>query len=78
MWVDGKDIGDPEVLRSILDAAGFNGEELIARTQDPDIKAALRDNTALAETVGACGVPTASIGNTLFWGQDRLHRMAIR
>lgn len=76
VWVDGQDIGDPETLRSILDAAGFNGDELIAHTQDSDIKTALRDNTTQAEQVGACGVPTASVGNTLFWGQDRLHRMA--
>jgi 2-hydroxychromene-2-carboxylate isomerase len=76
VWVEGHNIGDPETLRTILNTAGFDGEALIERTQDPSVKTALRDNTGRAEEVGACGVPTAALGNTLFWGQDRLHRMA--
>jgi len=76
VWVDGQDIGDPDTLKTILNTAGFNGEDLIERTQETGIKTALREHTAQAENLGACGVPTAVVSNTLFWGQDRLHRMA--
>ena len=76
VWVNGLDIGDPETLKTILNTAGFDGEALIEGTQDPSIKSALRDNTTLAEALGACGVPTSVVADHLFWGQDRLHRVA--
>jgi len=70
-WVDDRDIGDPEVLSSVLDDAGFDGAAVLARTQDPAIKQQLLANSARAESVGLCGVPTFKIGDQLFWGQDR-------
>jgi 2-hydroxychromene-2-carboxylate isomerase len=71
-WAHGKDIGDAEVLTEVLDAAGFDGTALLEGTQDPAIKQALKDNTAAAITAGACGVPTFTLRNELWWGQDRL------
>lgn len=47
----------------------------IAQTQDPEIKAALRNNTEEAVELGLCGVPTVKVGDEIFWGQDRLHRV---
>ena len=50
-----------------------------------DVKEALRENTALAREVGACGVPTLQliydhedeVAPRLLWGQDRLHMLQI-
>jgi 2-hydroxychromene-2-carboxylate isomerase len=75
-WVEGRDISDPEVVGSILDAHGLDSPALVAGAQDPRIKQALRDNTAAAESAGACGVPTFQLGDVLIWGQDRLHMVA--
>jgi 2-hydroxychromene-2-carboxylate isomerase len=71
-WVQGKNIGDDDVLIDVLDAAGFDGVALLAGTQEQAIKQALRDNTEAAITEGACGVPTFTMGKQLWWGQDRL------
>ena len=79
-WVDDADIGDPAVLRGVLDAAGFDGAGLVAAAEDSAVKLRLRENTAWAAQVGACGVPSFLVGGRLFWGQDRLEqvRQAIR
>jgi len=75
-WEKDRDIGDPEVLRDVLDAGGFPGETLIEQTQDPQIKAQLRANTERAEALGVVGVPTVLVdGADLFWGQDRLDQV---
>lgn len=79
-WVHNLNIGQPEVLRNILDDAGFSGAALIEATQDPAVKARLRANTERAHQAGACGVPTFQVGGQIFWGQDRLEqvRQAVR
>jgi 2-hydroxychromene-2-carboxylate isomerase len=77
-WVDDRRIGDPEVLRAVLDDAGFDGAALVAGTTDPGVKAQLRANTEAAKAAGAFGVPTCEVRDAdggrpvLFWGQDRL------
>jgi 2-hydroxychromene-2-carboxylate isomerase len=72
-WQDDRDIGETEVLVEVLNDSGFDGEDLVAGTQAPEIKAKLRENTALAAGLGVCGVPTFQVDDgPLFWGQDRL------
>ncbi len=72
MWVDAKDMGDTEVVKSVLADAGLDAESLLAATQDPDVKAALISNTEEAVSRGAFGAPTMYIGDEMFFGQDRL------
>lgn len=74
-WAENRDIGDPQVLREVLDGAGLDGEAILASTRDPEIKAQLRANTEEAEKLGVCGVPTMRIGERNFWGQDRLDQV---
>jgi 2-hydroxychromene-2-carboxylate isomerase len=72
-WVDNQDLGNPEVLQSVLNAAGFDGEALLAGTQDPAIKAQLFENTQRAVEKEVCGVPSMLVNDqVLVWGQDRL------
>ncbi len=85
LWQHNHDIGDPTVLREVLDAGGFEGARLIEQTQDPAVKAALRDNTDTAVAIGACGAPTWRIlgddptgrplPEVVVWGQDRLDQV---
>lgn len=79
-WAEDRNIGDPAELVAVLNEAGFEGPALLAGTQDPSIKAALRANTERAVAAGVCGVPTCQVGGMLFWGQDRLEqvRQAVR
>jgi 2-hydroxychromene-2-carboxylate isomerase len=46
--------------------------EWLARTKEPEIKAALAANTAAAAKAGVFGVPAYVVGDqVLVWGQDR-------
>ncbi|MEZ4236433.1 MAG: 2-hydroxychromene-2-carboxylate isomerase [Myxococcota bacterium] len=75
-WADDRDVATPEGLRAVLDDAGFDGADLLARAEDPAVKAQLRANTERAVALGVCGVPTFRVGDQLFWGQDRLDHVA--
>ena len=72
-WGEGKDISDAAVIERALTSAGLDGKALVAATQDPEIKDALRRNTDLALARGVFGVPTFFVGERSFWGNDRLH-----
>lgn len=71
-WGQGKDIGDPAVVKAALDGAGLDGAALIARAEEPAIKDALRANTEQALARGVFGAPTFFVGDQFFWGNDRL------
>lgn len=71
-WADGRELGDPAVITAALDAAGLPGAELVARAAEPDIKAALVQETEQAIARGVFGVPSYHVRGELVWGQDRL------
>jgi len=69
-WAEGRDIGDEAVLSEYL---GDDAAEVLARTNDPEVKKALVDATKHAESVGVFGAPTWVVdGTELYWGQDRI------
>lgn len=72
MWVDGKNMGDTEVVHAVLSDAGLDADGLLAATQDPEVKTGLISNTEEAVSRGAFGAPTMYIGDEMFFGQDRL------
>lgn len=76
-WVDALDVSRPDVIRTTLDAAGFDGEELLRRAEDQAIKDDLKKRTDEAIHLGVFGAPTfvvtaPGVNEALFWGQDRL------
>ena len=75
-WAEDRDIGDPRVLAEVLDDAGFDATALLARTQDPTVKAQLFANTQRAQEAGVFGVPSFQVDGKLWWGQDRLDMVA--
>ncbi|MBO9694879.1 MAG: 2-hydroxychromene-2-carboxylate isomerase [Sphingopyxis sp.] len=72
MWEDGLKMDDPGVIATFLSANGFDGPALLARTQEPEIKAKLVANTEAAVARGAFGIPTFFVGGEIFFGKDRL------
>jgi 2-hydroxychromene-2-carboxylate isomerase len=72
MWEDGKKMDDPEVFVGAMGEAGFDGANLLERSQNPEVKAKLVANTAAAVARGAFGVPTFYVGDEMFFGKDRL------
>jgi 2-hydroxychromene-2-carboxylate isomerase len=70
-WVTHRDIGDPAILRTVLDEAGVDGSMVIAGI-DQRTKAALQSSTDEAARRGAFGAPAMFVGDELYFGQDRL------
>jgi 2-hydroxychromene-2-carboxylate isomerase len=75
MWEQGEKMDDPEVIRRVLDAAGLEGQALLAATQDADVKAELAANTQRAVARGVFGIPTFFVGEEMFFGKDRLDQV---
>jgi 2-hydroxychromene-2-carboxylate isomerase len=72
IWVDGKNMGDVDVVTEVLGSAELNVSVILASTQDPDVKAALIQNTEAAVQKGLFGAPTMFVEGEMFFGQDRL------
>ena len=72
MWEEGLKMDDPEVIAPFLSANGFDGPALLARTQEPAIKARLAANTEAAVARGVFGIPTFFVGGEMYFGKDRL------
>ena len=72
MWAEPKKMDDPEVVRSALEESGFNAASLLARTQEPEVKDRLLQNTQASVARGTFGAPTFFVGDEIFFGKDRL------
>ncbi len=71
-WGAGIDMADHQQLLDALQNANLEGEAMLAATQQPEVKAALRRNTEEAISHGVFGVPTCVVERELFWGNDGL------
>lgn len=71
MWEAPRKLDDLGILRETLAEAGLP-EALLARSQDPQVKAQLLANTQYAFAHGAFGVPSFLVGDELFFGKDKL------
>jgi 2-hydroxychromene-2-carboxylate isomerase len=70
VWVHGLHIAEPSVVEKVVSETGLDGGALIARSQQPECKAQLRNQTDQAIADGVFGVPTMAVGYELFWGYD--------
>ena len=75
-WSEGRDIGDTDVLLSVAESVGLDGEAFASAIDDPETHAQLDQNWQEAQEKGALGVPTFVIGDQILWGQDRLDFVA--
>jgi 2-hydroxychromene-2-carboxylate isomerase len=71
-WAEDRDISDAAVLSEILTGLGADAAALLARTEEPAVKEALRAATDQARARGVFGVPTYFVGDELHFGKDRL------
>jgi 2-hydroxychromene-2-carboxylate isomerase len=72
-WGQDRDIADPTVLADCARRAGFDPAPLAAAIDALETKAELRANTEEAVQRGVFGAPAFFVGDTLYWGNDRLH-----
>jgi 2-hydroxychromene-2-carboxylate isomerase len=76
MWVGGQDLGDPAEVARAVERAGVDPKEFEALVADPIVKNQLRANTEEAVERGVFGCPTFFVGETMYFGQDRLDFVA--
>ena len=74
MWGEPRDMDDPGVVRATLAESGFDAERLLARTQEPEVKEQLLENTEASVARGTFGAPTFFVGEEIFFGKDKLRR----
>ncbi len=72
MWAVPRNLGDAEVLGTLLAEGGFDPAAFHALVSEPDVKAALIAGTDEAVARGVFGAPSFFVGERLFFGQDRL------
>jgi len=72
MWEAPKKLDDPAVLRDALTASGLDADAILARMQDPAVKARLIANTEASVARGTFGSPTFFVGDAIYFGKDRL------
>ena len=75
MWVEPKKMDDPEVAARALTASGLDGAKLLARGQEPEVKATLIANTQSAVERGVFGSPTFFVGQEMFFGKEQLREV---
>jgi uncharacterized protein (DUF924 family)/2-hydroxychromene-2-carboxylate isomerase len=71
-FAEDREIAEPAVIGEILAALGQDGAAVIAAAQSPDSKERLRAQTDEAIRRGVYGAPSFTVGDELFWGNDRL------
>jgi 2-hydroxychromene-2-carboxylate isomerase len=72
MWREPKKMDDLEAAVKAFNSSGLDGAKLLARAQEPDVKAKLIENTQSAVERGAFGSPTFFVGNEMFFGKEQL------
>jgi 2-hydroxychromene-2-carboxylate isomerase len=72
VWIDGKNMGDAQVVAEVLDAHELDTKALLDLSQAPDIKSALITETEAAVARGVFGAPTFFMAGEMYFGQDRL------
>jgi 2-hydroxychromene-2-carboxylate isomerase len=69
----GASIGERSTIASILEAMDLKTGEVLERAISPAIKEDLKNETALAQSLGVFGAPNLITSDgQLFWGNDRL------
>ena len=77
VWVDEKNIADPETMKSTLTSANLSPEYL-SLSEAPWVLDLYEQNTISAIDKGVFGSPSYILNNEIFWGQDRLDFLSLR
>lgn len=72
VWAEERDISNPDMIAQIVSEAGLDLKGLSDTSSGIDAASIRAQDTERAIARGVFGVPAYSLGDELFWGQDRL------
>ena len=75
-FAEGHHLADADTVLGAVERAGLDPGTIAEAIASPEIKQRLRTETDAALERGVTGVPTVSVGEQLFWGDDRLEDAA--
>jgi 2-hydroxychromene-2-carboxylate isomerase len=75
MWAEPKKMDDPNIVRGVLDAAGFDSGRWFELIQSAPVKDELLHNTERSVERGTFGSPTFFVDGEIFFGKDRLREV---
>jgi 2-hydroxychromene-2-carboxylate isomerase len=70
-WAEARDVASPAVVRALLEGAGLDADEALARASSGELLERLEAESRAAVAKGVFGVPTIFVGGEMFWGNDR-------
>lgn len=76
MFVEGRHLADLDTVLEAAQRAGMDPERMRDGVERPEVKQELRERTDEALARGVEGVPTVTVGERLYWGDDRLEEAA--
>jgi 2-hydroxychromene-2-carboxylate isomerase len=71
-WAEDQDVTTDAVIAAAATTSGLDANAVIAAIDAPETKDELRATTEEAVRRGAFGAPAMFVGETLFWGNDRI------
>ncbi len=71
-FVSGIEAGSEENLRLVFNSMQLNYDDIMHQAEDGNIQKIYEENTEEAKQLGVFGAPSFSVGNEIFWGDDRL------
>ncbi|MGD8429574.1 MAG: 2-hydroxychromene-2-carboxylate isomerase [Ectothiorhodospiraceae bacterium] len=72
LWLEDRNLADAQALAELAREAGFDADALFAAADARETVDRVETNTQEAIDRGVFGVPTYFLGESMFWGQDRL------
>ena len=80
-FVDGSNIGDVEVLKTLASDVGLDPAQVVEAVESPQVRMKLKNNSLVAHQHGVSGVPTFFIGNYPLVGaqsEDAMRKILTR
>ena len=73
LWfLEGLEAGSAENLERCITGMGLDYQNITAEASEASIIASYEANTDAAQAIGVFGAPSFSVGDEIFWGDDRL------
>ncbi len=71
-FLDGLEAGSEENLQKCMSKLSLNFDEIVKGANEEKILEQYKANTSEAQKLGIFGAPTFTVGEEIFWGDDRL------